>query len=193
MRSISNSVIHLWSCTNSAIESNLRESMRPPNQIFKCFFIFFIYKFHVVKLFKNTFPKFQNSRFRTHCDTQLCCAQPLYSFHLQGKISVKPNQLGRICTHSSIYIEVLSNIGICIHISGEKPAPDLSANLASVTCGCARLAGVTQHFWHLLPTFSRELRLAHSKHYFFSFQRRSMKQSAFCRGMWSLQIPEGKF
>ena len=58
--------------------AQLRESRLPPNQIFRCFFIFFIYKLYVVKLFKNIFPKFQNSSFRTHCavkpDAQLCCA-----------------------------------------------------------------------------------------------------------------------
>ena len=95
---------------------------------FKMFLNFFLYKLYVVKLFKNIFPKFQNSSFRTHCavkpDAQLCCPPtparppPPYSFHLQGKIFERPNQLGRICTHSSIYIEVLNNIGTCIHISG---------------------------------------------------------------------------
>ena len=80
-----------------------------------------------MKLFKNIFPKFQNSRFRTHCavkpDAQLCCAplpaHPLATVSIfRVKISVKPNQLGRICTQSSIYIEVLNHIGTSIHISG---------------------------------------------------------------------------
>ena len=78
----SNAQPHKWrtSSPNKYLrgEYRLRESRHPPNQIFRRFFIFFIYKFHVVKLFKNIFTKFQNSRFRTHCavkpDAQLCCA-----------------------------------------------------------------------------------------------------------------------
>ena len=71
-----------------------------------------------------------------------------------------PSQVGRICTHA-FHKHTSSKQSGDMHRSvrevTESLRPQLSADLASVPYGCARLLPIEQHFYQLLPTVWQKL------------------------------------
>ena len=118
---------------------------------------------------------------------------PRYSSPFQGKISLSPNQVGRICTHA--FSKHTSS-----KQSGDMHRSDREVSHTTAQCRsgfhdvwlCAA-ARDDVAFLSVTANSLTKAKFAHSiSNNFFSFHRRTKEKSALCRGIWPSDTDVGK-